>query len=579
MTEKSVDLMQVTSTNDTHDITSSTIDISNTTDVFVNQVGIELLPVDHSDGVNNDVIQRDSVEDAGEDELSNIQSCLSLTRKLNSSCNISLSKYSLSKDDSKMAKKKSIKLWNTLFRYFSNTSFHGLPHIAGSKRSYCRLTYWIIILLLSLGLMFWAVIAVTMQYAEMNTVLFSKRLFNERLQFPAVTICNKNLYRKSVASNVGLNVNEVRVLRLDTFTSPPFVRVNDLFDYNYTVTQYKSLFNQVDSAFYFNNSGHQIKEMLFECRFGREGCSTHNFVRRTSTNGNCYTFNSGEDESTTLYSTEGGYRFGLELILNAEQYEYFLVDSDSVGFNVFIHDQDHFPYFGSAKSFSLSAGQLTQVSLRKVDYYLQTPTGGGQCNNEITLKYFKSYSRISCIAECFTDYVVGICNCKWQGMPGPAEVCGLIDSCMHPTGKVSQFNQDNCNCPLSCHTTEYEMTLSYARFPADHITTLLNNSNTLSLIPYSFPEFLISNATSDDGAKYSYLNENFTESFLSKNFAKVFIYYDELVSTTIEEGLEYSTFQFFADFGGHIGLFTGAGFLTLFEIMDLCYSMIRPTDE
>ena len=45
----------------------------------------------------------------------------------------------------------------------------------------------------------------------------------------------------------------------------------------------------------------------------------------------------------------------------------------------------------------------------------------------------------------------------------------------------------------------------------------------------------------------------------------------------MEEGLEYSTFQFIADFGGHIiGLFTGAGFLTIFEIIQLCCGLIKP---
>ena len=66
---------------------------------------------------------------------------------------------------------------------------------------------------------------------------------------------------------------------------------------------------------------------------------------------------------------------------------------------------------------------------------------------------------------------------------------------------------------------------------------------------------------------FLYLNDNFTESFLTNNYAKIHIYYDYLVSTTMEEYLEYSTSQFIIDFLGYVGLFTGAGFLTFFEIV------------
>ena len=168
------------------------------------------------------------------------------------------------------------------------------------------------------------------------------------------------------------------------------------------------------------------------------------------------------------------------------------------------------------------------------------------------------------------------CGCKGQGWPGPAQVCLPRDTCIRDSIR-EKFDQEQCECPIECQMTDYEKTLSYTKFPADHIALLMNNSN--FILRYPFPDFVISTAMDDNGTEYRYLNDNFTESFISNNFAKVLIYYDDLISTTMEEGLEYSFFQFFADFGGHIGLFTGAGFLTFFEIIDLCYSLIRPIDE
>jgi len=83
----------------------------------------------------------------------------------------------------------------------------------------------------------------------------------------------------------------------------------------------------------------------------------------------------------------------------------------------------------------------------------------------------------------------------------------------------------------------------------------------------------------ENGTQIHYLNKNFTESFLSKNIARVQIYFDSLTTTTMEEGLEYSTEQFLVDFGGYIGLFTGAGFLTFFELIDLCFNFVRPNED
>ena len=265
------------------------------------------------------------------------------------------------------------------------------------------------------------------------------------------------------------------------------------------------------------------------------------------------------------------------MVFNAEEYEYFQAESDSVGFNVFIHDPDHFPYFRSSGGFSASAGQLTQVALHKLDRKLLTKSEGGQCDNDVTLKYFNSYSVESCIAECVTDFVVARCGCKSQYMPGPAKVCKLTNFCQFNSTELITQDLSVCDCPIACESTHYQATLSYAKFPAAHFVTLLNVPHLVEFLP--FPDFVVSSAVDENGESYKYLNDNFTESFISNNYAKILIYYDTLTSTTLEEGLEYSTTQFLIDFGGYIGLFTGAGFLTLFELFELCFNFYRPIEE
>jgi len=264
------------------------------------------------------------------------------------------------------------------------------------------------------------------------------------------------------------------------------------------------------------------------------------------------------------------------LVFNAEEYEYFQAESDSVGFNVFIHDPDHFPYFRSSGGFSASPGQLTQVALHRIDNRLLTTSEGGQCD-DVTLKCFDSYSRESCIAECITDFFVARCDCKPQYMPGPAEVCRLTNDCLLTSTRLIAQRRRSCDCPVACQSTHYQPTLSYAKFPAAHFVTLLNNPNLVPLLP--FPDFVINRGVDENGQTYEYLNENYTESYITSNYAKIVIYYDTLTTTTMEEGLEYSTEQFLVDFGGYIGLFTGAGFITLFELIELFYNFLRPVNE
>ena len=450
----------------------------------------------------------------------------------------------------------------------SSTSLHGLPHIVSTKRSCYRLTYWLALLLIALGLMLWALISVSMLYAESNVVLASKQQFNTRLPFPAITICNLNFYRKSIFTRSGIDLDDL-VVFLNLVSQNPYLVDPEDFNQDDFSTKYENLFSAENSIFYFNNSGHQIKDMLYDCTYAGMKCYSQNFTQISTMNGNCYVFNSGINESI-LYSNDGGYYNGLELILSAESYEYFVAESDSVGFNIFINDQDHFPYLHSVGGFSVSTGQSTQVVLNKVDYKLLS--SGGECTNGFNLKYFKSYSRLSCLAECYTNYIVDLCKCKAHFMPGPAEVCYFTNPCWYNNSDIS-FDEEQCYCPLPCEFSTYEKRLSYAKFPAGHFTSVLNRSHIISML--EFPKFVMGTAEDD----IRYLNNNFTESFLTNNYAKIRIYYDYLVSTTMEEYLEYSTSQFIIDFLGYIGLFTGAGFLTFFEIVELCFAILRPADD
>ena len=559
MAEENVELLKATLKGDAPSAVNEITHNSNT-DVFVRRKRINSnFASDHINGLCKTAIIRDAWE---EDTV--VQSDCQGT-KLDSD---SIKECLESESDRKLSLK--IKLWRITHIFLSATSFHGLPMIANSKSVFCALAFWMIPILLALGLMLLALISVTNQYLEMNTVLSSKLQFNRQLPFPAITICNKNYFRRSVAETTGVDLNEI-VEFLHVVSGNPFIVQN--INYTNFYNEHQDLFEGEESVFHLQIAGHQIEQMLFSCTFAGEDC-LHSFTQRLSYYGNCYTFNSGINTSI-LYSNNSGQYYGLELVLNAEEYEYFLAESVSVGFNVFIHDHRHFPYYSNADSFSITTGQETQVALRRVDYSLLTSKEGGQCGS-VDLKYFDSYSHTSCVVECLTDFVVGMCECKLEYLPGPAKICNLTYACQYDA--QGKFNEVvHCDCPITCDFTLYERLLSYSKYPASHVAALVRDSDAfLSLSNYDFPRFVINTTDYGNGTVVEHLNENFNKSFLTDNGLVLSVYYDTLTTTSMEEGLEYSIFQFIADFGGHIGLFIGAGFLTIFEIIQLCFGLIRP---
>jgi len=560
MTDVSVDLEWVTSVSPTQDEAVPSTN-HNTSDVLVKCSPIKPTPIHHRQG--DSVSEWSSIcEDSQQDE----KTIMALGKHHSINCSHDLlNEVPLSDSNKKLASTCRMKAWRTLFHFLSNTSFHGLPHIAVSRRSWARLTYWIVILHLSLFLMFASIYFVTVQYTEMKTVLYSNQFAHKSLQFPAISICNVNMYRRSVARETNLDLNDITTL-FNLISDDPWL--SDTIDINTYLDDHADVFGARNSPFLLNNSGHQLENMLINCRFNNRLCGRANFTKISSINGNCYTFNAGDNGHIRR-----GRRAGLSLVLNAEEYEYFLAESDSVGFNIFIHDPDHFPYYDSVGSFSIPTGKLTRVALNKINYKLSTTSQGGQCEDNISLKYFKTYRQESCFSECITDFVVNMCHCKPEYLPGPAKVCKLNNFCQFDALKM--YNMRHCRCPLACNYSQYKTALSYATFPASNFVSILNMSSETE----GAPDFVVNTRVDENGTEISYLNKNFTESFLSKNIVRVEIYFDSLTTTTMEEGLEYSISQFLVDFGGYIGLFTGAGFVTFFELIDLCFNFIRPNED
>jgi len=476
----------------------------------------------------------------------------------------------LTVEEKKIIKTNNFKMWRGVQYFCHSTSFHGLPHIAASK-SFIRIAYWTILLFIAFGLLIWAVTSISIAYFKYNTYIIREQKYQDSLKFPAITVCNLNRYAKSKFQK-NLNYTEDQIFHAAVFADALSNR--KILNANINLTASADAFTNDIAAFAaggFTQFSHDIENMLWSCYFNNQQCSASNFTTRININGKCFTFNDNANEA--LNTTTPGAEHGLELVLNVEQYDYFLSSASSVGVKVYIHSQGDFPYFGEHLGFTASPGFHTDVLLNSEEFtYLPPPYG--TCQKELWLDYFDIYTREACLDECRTKVLIKVCECRMFYMPGNATACSPNDYAHCAFEVLANFwKKYRCDCPISCSIPDsYQHTLSYALFPAQHFPSLIERAGVLN---NAIPDFILST----DANNIMRFNENVTQDFFRNNFLKITLYYNQLTQNSYTEIREYETFQFIADFGGHLGLFTGAGFLSLFEIIELCLGVFQPADN
>ena len=206
---------------------------------------------------------------------------------------------------------------------------------------------------------------------------------NKEFPFPAVTLCNLNVFNKRRYRNffkgftnltlIERKIQDISLLgtKADEIYKPEFIKRNlELFTRLETATDTLNVQGSIS---------HQIEEMLlpsssqfYSCSINGIPCTEKNFTSHiSSAYGQCYTFNSGENGHPVIHATFAGQNSGLKLRLNIERDSYIASTvRPSVGLAVIIHDQKSFPFieeFGIAIQPGISS--LCSLKRRKVCSY------------------------------------------------------------------------------------------------------------------------------------------------------------------------------------------------------------------
>ncbi|KAM4622363.1 acid-sensing ion channel 2-like [Discoglossus pictus] len=217
------------------------------------------------------------------------------------------------------------------------------------------------------------------------------------------------------------------------------------------------------------------------------------------------------------------------------------------GVKVQIHSQSE-PPFIQELGFGVAPGFQTFVATQEQRLtYLPSPWGICRLS-ELGSDFYPVYSVSACRIDCETRYIVENCGCKMVHMPGDAPFCTpeQYKECAEPAlGLLTEKDVGLCVCLMPCNLTRYNKELSMVKIP------------------------------SKTSAKYLEKKFNKTEKYISENILVLDVFFEALNYETIEQRKAYEVAGLLGDIGGQMGLFIGASILTILELFDYIYELLK----
>ncbi|KAK2898226.1 hypothetical protein Q8A67_009644 [Cirrhinus molitorella] len=439
---------------------------------------------------------------------------------------------------------------------FAHTStLHGISHIFSYEKITAKCCLWVVFFLSSLTFLMYVCVDRIQFYLEYPHVTKLDEITTPVMVFPAVTICNLNSIRFSkITRNDLYHAGELLALlnSRHEIRDAPLVE-ESVMEVLKSKADFRSFkprpFNMWE---FYNRTGHDMKDMLLSCQFRGSPCRPEDFSVVFTRYGKCYTFNSG-NTGTPLVSVKGGMGNGLEIMLDIQQDEYLPVwgetddSSFEAGIKVQIHSQDEPPFIDQL-GFGVAPGFQTFVSCQE-QRLVYLPAPWGSCKSTpLSSDYFKAYSISACRTDCETRYLVENCNCRMVHMPGDAQYCTpvLYKECAHPAlDFLVERDSDYCSCETPCNITRYSKELSFVKIP------------------------------SKASVKYLAKKYSKSEKYITENVLVLDVFFEALNYETIEQRKAYEVAGLLGDIGGQMGLFIGASILTILELFDYLYEVMK----
>ena len=274
----------------------------------------------------------------------------------------------------------------------------------------------------------------------------------------------------------------------------------------------------------------------------------------------CFTLNKNEK----FKQRDPSERDGIRIILFYNQtersrvitnYSDFLIKDERRGIYVDIHDPAE--YYNKAEGIYLMPGHQTFISVKKTTVIrLESPFSDclNEDKNPQEIVIPGKYTADSCRFECFSKNIYKKC-----GLLPPAFRSFFNQSMLRQKDTLTKrsntqcyfkkafaYDTSECDCRSPCKKIIFEKNVKYNQWPQEwQLETLAPMFSEVTKIP----------------------EKDVTIELLRKHLIYVAIYYGEMSETESRQVEAYGGAKVLSDFGGQMGIFLGASFISIIEIV------------
>ena len=372
------------------------------------------------------------------------------------------------------------------------------------------------------------------------------------LTFPAVTVCNLNIFQvlgileeKNLTNLIQLATLLVGGEGTNSETCDQVLESVFKSNTNLSSVTFEELAVQARQP---------VEDFIQGCFFAGEPCGniTEVFEPVFTNLGICYTFNLGK--ARPLFQSRGaGQRQGLQLVLNIINQSNSTTVLD-IGLMIAINSQSE-PPLPANQGIGVPAGRNAFISIEQKSIQDQTRQN---CSSESDVSPFNflqgdytSYSESACLVDCMHSRIADNCECigaRSFYSPDTVHYSQLSNCTLEKICCILDLLpslQNNCNCRTACSSILYETAaVSYSSLPAEELRSLASS--------FGLPSSLFPN-----------------------DLLTVSVYFETL---SVENQITSSVYSFVAvlsDIGGQVGLFLGLSVISVLQFGDWIYKIIR----
>ncbi|XP_049879674.1 pickpocket protein 28-like [Pectinophora gossypiella] len=471
-----------------------------------------------------------------------------------------------------------------LREYLMTSTLHGLRYIGEKKLTWFERFFWLTAFCCSLVCAAFFILNIYNKW-RLSPMIVSVNPENiplTSLPFPAITICNVNQAKKTVAERYKHFGDLVDIKLLESLCVDED-QAADIFEDDVAGSADWDHTRQ-----FLINVTQPCNEMLLDCTWNSKSMSCQDlFNAQLTDEGLCCTFNAVHrdymfrdpkninDMNITFpspsvdWTPEGGYppdsppdgfpwrpkgvgtHHGLSLVVDANVAEYYCASTKSAGFKILLHNPTETPKIanlGEIYGAGIEARVAIQPRILDAQSALNTiDIRKRLCwfSSEKTLAFFRTYTMRNCEMECEAKQMLELCECVLYYMPKnrTTRVCGKADAkCYSSVWKNTSLAQDRLceDCMPSCSELSYTERISSAALSERLVEQLAKQLN------------------------------HRTADYFKKNMLVVHFYFEDGKFQRFTKGEIFGLTEFLSNTGGLLGLCMGFSVMSAVELLYFC---------